>query len=82
MAFLRGGSVENIIENKTSKNELKALLISHSYGRAMAPYMSMFYRELRYLDPQVGRYNESLQEYIQDYRPDVIVIMFNGEIQL
>ena len=82
MAFLHGGYAENVIVNQVGTNELKALYISHSYGRAIVPYMSLFYKEVRYLDPQVGRYNESYLEYIQKYKPDVIIVMFNGEIQL
>lgn len=82
MAFLRGGYVENIIENQISNNELKTLLVSHSYGRAMVPYMSLFFKETRYLDPQKGRYNKSYLKYIYEYRPNIIIVMYNGEIQL
>lgn len=82
MVFLRGGYVENIIKNNESNNELKALFISHSYGRPMSQYMSLYFRETRYLDPSPGRYNSSYIEYIQSYAPDVVVLMYNGEIPL
>ena len=82
MVFLRGGYVENIIKNNESNNELKALFISHSYGRPMSQYMSLYFKEIRYLDPSPGRYNSSYIEYIQSYEPDVVVLMYNGEISL
>lgn len=34
--------------------------------------------ETRYLDPQESRYNDSYIEYIREFQPDVVVIMYTG----
>ena len=34
--------------------------------------------ETRYLDPQEGRYNDSYIDYIDEYQPDVVVMMYTG----
>lgn len=77
-ANMHGAYVESRINNKMAQNNYKGLLITHSYGRAMAQYMCFDYGELRYLDPQKGRYNYNLIDYIREYQPDVVVLMFNG----
>ena len=78
-AFLFGGYVENKIVNYCADNELKCLLISDSFSRIMAPYLSLCFRETVYLDPQPERYTDSYAAYIDKYKPDVIVVLFNGQ---
>ena len=75
--FLNGGYVENIICNSKQKNGSKLLIISDSFARPMTQYLSLAFEETRYLDPQMGRYNESLIRYIDDYNPDFVVIMYS-----
>lgn len=81
-ANMYGAYVESIIHNHKAENDYKALLITHSYGRSMAEYMCLDYSELRYLDPQKGRYNDDLVEYIKEYKPDVVIYMFNDAINV
>ena len=81
-AILHGAYVESVIINKIAKNEYKGLLVAHSYGRPMAQYMSLGYKEFRYLDPQPGRYNDNLLDYISEYKPDVVIYMFNGIVNV
>ncbi len=81
-ACLHGGYAENRIINLKSKNNLKLLFISHSYGRPLAQYISLHFAETRYLDPRKGRHHESYIEYIKQYKPDVIIIMYNDDIPL
>ncbi len=81
-ANLQGAYVESIIQNSMAQTEYKGLLISHSYARPLAPYMALNYRELRYLDPQVGRYNENYIDYIREFKPDVVVVMYDGPINV
>jgi len=76
--FLNGGYVENIIENHLSDNNKKVLLISNSFGRAFTQYLSLCFEETRYLDPQKGRYNGNYLEYIDEYNPDVVIVMFEA----
>lgn len=76
---LKGGWVENIVINNKSNNDLKILLIADSFGRAMTPFLSACFKETRYIDPQPGRFNENILEYINDYKPDIVIAMFTGE---
>lgn len=77
-AYTFGGFVENIIKNRQSDNDLKALLISDSFSRPMVTFLSLCFDETRFLDPQEGRYNGSFVEYIKEYKPDVVIMMFPG----
>lgn len=79
---MHGAYVESIIKNKKANNDYKCLLVTHSYGRAMAQYMSLDYNELRYLDPQQGRYNDNILDYINEYQPDVVIYMYNGIVNV
>lgn len=81
-ALLNGAYNETIINNECSLNDYTCLLISHSYGRPVAMYLSMEFKELRYLDPQDGRYTDNFLDYIKDYRPDVVVLMYNSTINV
>ena len=81
-ANMFGAYGESIIYNEKALNEYKALLITHSYGRVMAQYMCMDYRELRFLDPQKGRYNDNLVDYIKSYKPDVVIFMYNDVVNV
>lgn len=81
-ANLQGAYVESIIQNPMAQTDYKGLLISHSYARPLAPYMALNYRQLRYLDPQVGRYNENYLDYIREFKPQVVVVMYDGPINV
>ena len=81
-ANMHGAYVESIINNNAAENDYRGLLITHSYGRPMAQYMSLDFKELRYLDPQKGRYNDNLTEYISDYQPDIVILMYNSDINV
>ena len=65
--------------NWMAENELKVLLISHSYGRPFTQYLSLCFRETRYLDPQKGRYNDNCLKYIDEYGPDLVLVMTEFE---
>ena len=45
----------------------------------MVQYLSLCFGETRYLDPQEGRYNDSYIQYMRDFQPDVVVIMYSGD---
>ena len=72
------GYVENRIINTLSDNNLKVLLIADSFARPMVTYLASNFEETRYLDPQEGRYTDSYVEYIDKYKPDVVIMMFPG----
>ena len=79
-AFSNGAHCETVVKNKKAINDKKVLLITHSYGRPMVQYLSLYFEETRYLDPQEGRYNDNYLEYIEEYKPDVVIVMYNGRI--
>ena len=81
-SFSNGGYIENRVINSNAENDKKVLLITHSYGRPLLQYLSLCFKEVRNLDPQEGRYNNDYFEYIDEYEPDLILIMneFEGEI--
>ena len=78
-AYTFDGYIENRIYNMNADNELKVLLISDSFSRPMVTFFSLCFYETRYLDPQEGRYTDSYVEYIDEYQPDVVVMMFSGD---
>lgn len=57
-------------------------MIGHSYGRPLVQYLGLGVQELRYLDPQDGRYNENILEYIEKYEPDIVIDMYNQKLNL
>lgn len=82
-SFLYGGFNENIIKNESLKGSgKKCLVISHSYARTMVMYTGLVFREVRYLDPQDGRFNDDYTKYIKEYNPDVIIVMYNSYINV
>lgn len=81
-ACLFGGYVENVIINHYAASNTKALLITDSFGRSMSQYLSLYFKELRYLDPQKGRYNDSYIKYMDQYKPQIVIVMYNSSISL
>lgn len=79
-ACLHYAHCRSVITNDLAPNELKILFIAHSYGRPMAMYLSLFCSELHYLDPHFDRYTDSVTAYMQDYQPDVVIVMINEEL--
>lgn len=73
--FLYGTNDECRISNNSIDSKTKALLIGPSYGRMFAPYLSTCFKETRYIDPQEGRFEGDVMEYIKDYGPDVIILL-------
>ena len=58
------------------------LCITHSYGRSMCAYLSLFSRQTTMLDPQPGRYEESFLRYIRDHQPDYVVFAYNDLVSI
>ena len=81
-ACLFGGYVENVIINHYAANNTKVLLVTDSFGRSMSQYLSLYFKELRYLDPQKGRYNDSYIKYMDRYKPEIVIVMYNSSISL
>lgn len=82
VAISSAANIESRVINNKSINDYKLLLISHSYGRPLTQYFALGFKEVRNLDPQEGRYNENYLQYIEEYEPDIVLILveFEGEI--
>lgn len=81
-SWTNGQSIEYSIVNRLSENNTKVLLIAHSYGRPLAQYLSLCYHEVRQLDPQKGRFTGNFLDYIDEYKPDVVLFLveFEGDL--
>lgn len=42
--------------------------------------LSLCFKETRYLDPQKGRFEDNYLEYIEEYTPDIVIVMYDAEI--
>ena len=73
--FVKGKIQTN---NHLANNDKKILVISDSFGRPMCCYLGLYVRELVNLDIQDKRYEGSIRAYIDEYEPDVVIIMFNA----
>lgn len=75
--YILDGTVEARAVNKKSNNTTKVLLIGDSFARPFFTFFSDGVNEIRFLDAQEGRYNGSFKKYIDEYNPDILMIMYN-----
>lgn len=75
--YILDGTVEARAINKKSNNDTKVLLIGDSFSRPLFTFLSDGVSEIRFLDAQEGRYNDSFKGYIDEYNPDILLIMYN-----
>lgn len=68
-----GNSIGHYI-NLDSENDVKVLVISDSYAKAVFPYLMMDFAEVTYqYDMDVSKITK---EYIEDFDPDVVVMLY------
>ena len=81
-AICNQACIENHIVNYSAPDSLKCLIISHSYGRPLAMYLSLNFSEVVNLDPQKGRYEGSYIDFIDTFEPDIVLLQveIEGEI--
>lgn len=74
--WVLGNSLGHFV-NLNSLNNLKVLLITDSYGKAVAPFLILGFSEIRYI------YNldssNLTKEYIENYNPDVVILLYYTE---
>ena len=75
--YILDGTVEARAINKKSNNDTKVLLIGDSFSRPLFTFLSDGVAEIRFLDAQEGRYNDSFKSYIDEYNPDILLISYN-----
>ncbi len=60
--------------NLDCKNDLKILIVTDSYGKAVNPFLIMGFSEVRFL---YNRESEQLtKDYIDSYCPDIVILMY------
>lgn len=68
---------EVIIENKSSVNPLKILVVKDSFGIPFSAFMSTMVSETRMLDMRYYK-DKTVEEYALDYRPDLVIYVFRS----
>lgn len=62
-------------KNLLSENDSKVLLISESFVNVFSPFASLCVSELHSID--LRQFNGSLKTYIREYRPDIVIFLYN-----
>lgn len=75
--YILDGTVEARANNNEPTNDTKVLLIGDSFSRPLFTFLSDGVAEIRFLDAQEGRYNDSFKDYIDEYNPDILLIAYN-----
>ena len=71
--YVMGGSLGNYI-NLNCKNNIKILVITDSFGKAVNPYLAMGFQQIWYVyDAKVS---DITPEFIEDYDPNVVIMMY------
>lgn len=65
--------------NQNSSNDLKVLFIRDSFSLAVIPYFSLMVHQSDWIDvrPTNGNFTGSLKTYIEDTKPDVVILMYD-----
>lgn len=77
-ALMYTSACESRITNHMAGNDLRCLVIADSFGRQLVPFLSQGFHQTAYLDPQEGRFDGSVTDYIAEFLPDVVIVLFNG----
>ena len=77
-SYLNNSYCEMIIHNNLCANGKRLLMVSDSYGRPLAAFLSAYFSEVKNVDTQKDRYNGSIYELIDEYSPDAIILCYNS----
>lgn len=70
-----------IMKNNLNSDGAKILLVRESFSCALAPFLALQTGELHVCDVREGDYSGDkldLEEYIQDIKPDYVLVLYNG----
>ena len=68
-----GGDIGHYV-NLEAKNDIKILIISDSFAKAVNPYLMMGFAEINYVDDSGT--SEISPEYIENYDPDIVILLY------
>lgn len=77
-AYMNGRQPLAFIENELSDNDIHILLLSDSFGATVAPFLALDVARLDFIDPRL--FNGSIEAYIAEAKPDIVVMMYNPEV--
>ncbi len=60
--------------NLDCKNDLKILIVTDSYGKAVNPFLIMGFSEVRFLYDRESQ--QLTKDYIDSYCPDIVILMY------
>jgi hypothetical protein len=76
--YFKGGLTELIVNNYSTTNKLKCMVIGTSMGRGASAFLAQYFKELRFVDSQSGRFSKNLYNYVDSYKPDVVLFVYAG----
>lgn len=81
-AYSLGDFAEQTIENNLATNNTKILVIRDSYACAVTPFIALTSKSMRVLDLRKDLHGEacidSVSEYINEYQPDYVMVLYSG----
>lgn len=60
--------------NNNAKNNLKVLVVTDSFGKAVSPYLILSFKEVSQI--YNGMSSQFTDEYIEEYDPDVVILLY------
>lgn len=76
-AYLGGYTKETRVVNNTLDSDKKLMIVHDSFGFPLSAFMCLTAKETRILD--IRNYKDSIKEYIEEYKPDVLLFVFNPD---
>lgn len=77
-AYMYGDQPLIEIHNELVNNNKKILLIKDSFAEVISPFITLENEYLSILD--LRYYNNSFKKYIEEYKPDIVIVMYNGSM--
>ncbi|MDF2588846.1 MAG: hypothetical protein K0S41_2687 [Anaerocolumna sp.] len=77
-SYLNNSYCEMIIKNHNAYNEKKIFIIADSFGRPFSAFLSLYFSESVVVDTQKGRFKKDIYQYIDMYKPDIVITLFNS----
>ena len=74
-AYFRDDQALVHVTNHTMTEGKKVLFLKDSFGLSTAPFLAAAIREMDVID--LRHFNGSLEQYVQETQPDIVVVMYN-----
>jgi hypothetical protein len=71
--WVLGNSLGHYI-NLTAENNIKILIVTDSFGKAVNPFLMMGFSEIEYV--YNGDVSSVNPDYIEEYNPDIVILMY------